>query len=191
MRQTIALVRGDLDLLIALEAAKKPHMQHTLGIAEALHGTGRAAEALEWVRKPGRRSFGEDDDLSPLRIALEARILEDTGARPAAQALRWRCFEARLSADILRDYLKGLPDFDDMEVEDRAFAISRQHANPESALQFFLDWQRLDLAADLIVSNRQHWNGGDWTSFPKSLPCSNTITRSRPQSSTAPCLTTS
>ena len=167
MRQTIALARGDLDLLIALEAAKKPHMQDTLGIAEALHGAGRAAEALEWVRKPGRRSFGEDDDLSPLRIALEARILETTGDRLEAQALRWRCFEAGLSADILRNYLKGLPDFDDMEVEDRAFAIARQHASPESALQFFLDWQRLDRAADLIVSNRQHWNGGDWHTLPK------------------------
>lgn len=167
MRQTIALARGDLDLLIALEAAKKPHMQDTLGIAEALHGAGRAAEALNWVRKPGRRSFGEDDALSPRRVALEARILEAMGDRPAAQALRWQCFEAGLSADILRDYLSGLPDFEDMEAEDRAFATAGKHTNPECALQFFLDWQRLHLAADLIVSNRQHWNGGDWHTLPK------------------------
>lgn len=167
MRQTIALERGDLDLLVALEAAKKPHMQDTLGIAEALLGAGRAAEALDWVRKPGRRSFGEDDELSPRRVALEARILEALGDRPAAQALRWRCFEIRLSADILRDYLKGLPDFKDMETEDRACAVARKHANPESALQFFLDWPRLDLAANLIVTNRQHWKGGDWHILPK------------------------
>jgi len=167
MRQTIALARGDLDLLVALEAAKKPHMQDTLGIAEALLGAGRAAEALDWVRKPGQRSFGEDDDLSPRRVALEALILEDTGDLPAAQALRWRCFEARLSADILRDYLRGLPDFEDMEAEDRAFEVARQHANPETALQLFLDWPRLDLAADLIVIHRQQWNGGNWHSLPK------------------------
>jgi hypothetical protein len=78
MRQTIALARGDLDLLVALEAAKKPQMQDTQAIAKALLEAGRAAEALDWVRKPGRRSYVEDDDLSPGRVALEARIIEAT-----------------------------------------------------------------------------------------------------------------
>lgn len=106
MRQTIAAARGDLDQVIALEAEKRPHLQDTLGIAAQLLEAGRSAEALDWVCKPGRHANGETgSDLSPARVSLEARILMAMGEKPAAQALRWRCFEAMLSAEVLRDYL--------------------------------------------------------------------------------------
>ncbi|WP_300074470.1 DUF6880 family protein [uncultured Ruegeria sp.] len=168
MRQTIAKARGDLDLLIALETKKQPRMQDTLGIAAQLLEAGRSAEALDWVRKPGQRAFGETDrDLSPARVSLEASILEATGDKPAAQALRWRCFEAKLSAVILRDYLRQLWDFEDVEAEDRAHAFALEKAEPEVALQFFLDWPRLDLAANLIAMHPHRWNGGDWHILPK------------------------
>jgi hypothetical protein len=168
MRQILASARGDLDLLIALEGKKPPHMQDTLAIAAQLLDAGRSAEAMEWVRKPGRRTFGETDDgLAPERVSLEARILDATGDRPAAQALRWRCFEVRLSADILREYLKRLPDFEDIEAEDQAHAYALEKTEPEVALQFFLDWPRLDLAAKLIVTHPRRWDGGDWYILPK------------------------
>ncbi len=168
MRQILASARGDLDLLIALELKKKPHMQDTLAISAQLLEAGRTAEALEWVRKPGRRTFGETDDgLASERVSLEARILDATGDRSASQALRWRCFEARLPADILREYLKLLPDFEDIEAEDRAHAFALAKAKPEEALQFFLDWPRLDLAAKLITKHPHRWDGGDWQNLPK------------------------
>lgn len=168
MRQILATARGDLDLLIALELKKKPHMQDTLTIAAQLLEAGRSAEALEWVRKPGGRSFGETDDgLSPERVSMEARILDATGDRLVAQALRWRCYEACLSADILREYLKQLPDFEDIEAEDRAHAFALEKSEPEAALQFFLDWPRLDLAAKLITTHPHRWDGGDWHILPK------------------------
>ena len=167
MRQILASSRGDLDLVIALELKKKPHMQDTLAITAQLLETGRTAEALEWVRKPGRRTFGETDEgLAPERVSLEARILDATSDRSAAQALRWRCFEARLSADILREYLKLLPDFEDIEAEDRAHAFALEKAKPEEALQFFLDWPRLDLAAKLVTTHPHRWDGGDWHNLP-------------------------
>jgi hypothetical protein len=77
MRQTIATARGDIDLLVGLEEKKQPHMQDTLGIAAQLLQAGRASEALDWVRKPGQRRFDDaDGDVSPVRVSLEARILE-------------------------------------------------------------------------------------------------------------------
>lgn len=168
MRQSIASARGDIDLLIALEAQKRLHVQDTQGIAAQLLEAGRAAEALDWVRKPGRRSFdAADNNMSPRRVSLEAQILEALDDKPAAQALRWRCFEASLSADILREYLKHLPDFEDMKAEERAHALALAKAEPEAALQFFLDWPRLDLAAELIVTHPHRWDGRDWRILPK------------------------
>lgn len=35
------------------------------------------------------------------------------------------------------------------------------------ALQFFLDWPRLDLAAKLITTHPHRWDGGDWHILPK------------------------
>lgn len=80
---------------------------------------------------------------------------------------RWRCFEARLSADILRDYLNQLPDFEDIESEDRAHALALEKAEPEGALQFLLDWPRLDLVAKLIVRHPDSWDGSKWHILPK------------------------
>ncbi len=167
MRQMIAEVRGDIDLLIKLESAKKPHMQDVHFMAERLLNTERAIEALEWVRKPGSRVKGQDDPLSPDKIQLEARILEALDDKPSAQALRWQCFETRLSADILRDYLKNLPDFEDIDAEIRALQLGLSHPIPETALRFYLDWLRLDLAAQVVVQHHALWDGGHWHSLPK------------------------
>ncbi|MEO9633740.1 MULTISPECIES: DUF6880 family protein [Alphaproteobacteria] len=165
MRQTIAIARGDLDLLVALEEQKPRHMQRPLGIAAHLLKAGHASDALDWVRKPGPRAF--DEALSPKRVSLEARILDALGEKSAAQVLRWRCFEAILSAGILREYLKQLPDFEDIEAEERAHILALETAKPEVALQFFLDWPRLDLAAKLIEAHPHSWDGGDWHILPK------------------------
>lgn len=168
MRQIIASARGDLDLLIALEVKKKPHMQDTLGIAAQLLAAGRNAEALDWVRKLGRRTFDQTDgDLAPARVFLEAQILDAKGDKAAAQTVRWSCFELHLSADILREFLKQLPDFEDLEAEERAHYLALETAKPEVALQFFLDWPRHDLAAQLIAMHPHRWDGGDWYILPK------------------------
>jgi hypothetical protein len=95
------------------------------------------------------------------------RILESLDDEPAAQSLRWRGFGAVLSADILREYLRHLPDFEDIEAEERAHAWALEKAEPEAALLFFLDWPLLDLAAKLIETHPHRWNGGDWHILPK------------------------
>ena len=166
MRQTIAQARGDIDLLVALESAKKPQDQDVLGMAELLLDAGRLAEALQWVREPRSDVMGQKDPLSPRKVQLEARILEALDDKPTAQNLRWRCFEKQLSADILRDYLKHLPDFEDIEAEESALQLGLSHRIPERALQFFLDWSRLDLAAQVVTRHHTHWHGGNWRSLP-------------------------
>jgi hypothetical protein len=67
-----------------------------------------------------------------------------------AQALRWRVFEQRLSGEALRAFLAPLPDFDDMEAEDKAFATVATSGDVHAALRFFLDWPAVSQAAALI-----------------------------------------
>jgi hypothetical protein len=59
-----------------------------------------------------------------------------TGQDEKAQTLRRTAFEERLSSPYLRAYLKKLPDFDDVEAEERAMAHALGFGILELALAF-------------------------------------------------------
>jgi hypothetical protein len=170
-RQAIANARGDLDGLIALESTKPSNSQDTIGIAERLLEADRLQEALDWVRKEMRSTilYMSATDLADgsaprdfkwlRRSELEARILESIGDKPAAQSLRWKTFEATLSAQMLRDYIGGLGDFEEFEALDRAFDHAFEAKQRYQALKFFLEWPRLDHAATLVLNNHREWGG--------------------------------
>ncbi|WP_096784774.1 DUF6880 family protein [Rhodobacter sp. CZR27] len=177
IRQAIAVARGDLDGLVAIEAAKPDHVQRPLAMAAQLLEAGRAAEALDWVRKEpsplqGRVTILDDDSFDPeapavQRVSLEARILDALGRRDEARALRWEGFAATLSAKLLREHLKSLPDFDDLEAEENALSLALDHPEGLVALGFLLDWNRRDLAARLVIARAESWSGADWYVLPK------------------------
>lgn len=113
VRQAIADARGDLDGFISLEAAKHPNLQNTIQIAKRLLSAGRAAEALDWVRRtsPGGLRMmrfediadetGSRDPMSKPKTLLEARILEALGRGEEAQALRRRSSSRAQAPPIL------------------------------------------------------------------------------------------
>lgn len=169
MRQMIADTLGDLDGLIALEIKKHPDRQDTIGIAERLLEAGRNAEALDWIRRNRDDSSAfksgasrSNHPLSSERTFLEAKILEALGKKDEAQSLRWQAFETRLSADVLRGYVKTLPDFEEFDVLDRAFAHVLSADEIYGALVFFMEWPRPDLAAKKVLAHRFEWNGGEY-----------------------------
>jgi hypothetical protein len=178
VRQAIAGARNDLDGLIALEEKKHPNSQDTIEIAERLLGAGRAKEALVWVRKKPQASLrymsAEDladglvphDPTTPRRISAEAAILTALGNAQAAQALRWSAFEESLNTGILRDYIAALPDFEEFETLDRAFAHALLSSRRYRALAFFMEWPRLDLAAQLVIRDQGKWDGGQYYMLP-------------------------
>jgi hypothetical protein len=171
IRQAIADARGDLDAFIALETSKASAFQDTLGAAKRLLEAGRAEEALDWVRREGRRPIAYLDEAgfadgsgvisvgSTGRPLLEARILEALGRKGDAQALLWSTFESGLDIDALREHVNRLGDFEEFEVLDRAFAHVMAATDRYRALQLLLRWPRLDLAAELVVANYAHWDG--------------------------------
>ena len=99
------------------------------------------------------------DPMSPVHARLEARILEALGDREAAQALRWSSFEATLQGPLLRDYLDALDDFEEFDALDRAFAHALVAPHRHLALDFLLEWPKLDVAARLVIDNHADWNG--------------------------------
>jgi len=173
-RQAIADRCGDVDAYIALADQGLHRAPDTTGIAERLLAAGRTAEALEWIRRPTRPGLRvvlrhDLSDASPgfdsaerERARLEIRILEAMGDRGNAQALRWKSFADGLDAAMLRDYLAHLPDFEEFDALDRAFAHVAASPSRHAALTFFLAWPRLDLAARLVVEHRGVWDGGQY-----------------------------
>ena len=170
IRQAIAVSQGNLDQLIALERSRPDWQRDPLKIARLLLDAGRLGEALDWVRRErkGGLAIATAADLAEgriqraddiVRVRLEARILDAMGERAAAQVLRWQAFEARLDADILREYLTRLDDFTDHDQRERAFEFAATSPQSYLALTFFLAWPNVDRAAALVLAQHAHWDG--------------------------------
>lgn len=171
LRQHIADSRGDVDAFIALETSLPGLRPDAADIAERLARAGRHREALDWLRRPTGSTIRmlrvEDieaglpprDPAAERRARLEIDVLEAMGERSEARALRRKSFETTLDAEILRDHLAHLPDFEDVDALDAAFAHALASPLSYAALRFLVAWPRLHLAGSLVVERRAQWDG--------------------------------
>jgi hypothetical protein len=170
--QDIADGQGDVDAYIALVPAAERSMQHTgAEIGSRLLAAGRAAEALAVLElaRPKRRAGHARDDDDDLYLAgsggdsawEEAYIaaLDATDQQEQAQRLRWAAVEERLSSTHLRTYLKRLPDFEDVEAEDRAMQHALSFRSFSVALNFFREWPDPAHAAQLVLARAPEIDG--------------------------------
>ncbi|WP_312146399.1 DUF6880 family protein [Brevundimonas sp.] len=155
-----------LDLWLSLippEQARSPDV--AADIARRLLAADRTSEAraaleaaLTSPRSNRRWAFGgrhQDLDATRLTPAWETAaiaLLEAEGRGEEAQTLRWSLFERDLSVPALRDYLSRLPDFDDVEALDRAFAHAATAADFDAAMRLFMDWPAHREAANLVLA---------------------------------------
>jgi hypothetical protein len=153
----IADAQGDVDAFIAQydgETRKVPKI--AAEIARRLLTAGRAIEALQTIEAAEhKRSGWPDFEWEDVRIDV-FEALERAGD---AQAARWSCFERFLSTRHLRDYLKRLPDFDDIEAERRALDYVENFKSLPHALSFLATWPALDRAAKLVECRAGQLNG--------------------------------
>jgi hypothetical protein len=77
-----------------------------------------------------------------------------------AQEFRWTTFQRFLSVDHLRAYLRGLPDFDDIEAEEQAIAHALAHPDRGLALMFLVAWPSLKAANQLVRDHHDELDGG-------------------------------
>jgi hypothetical protein len=123
-------------------------------IATRLLAADRAAEALAMLDE------ADTDDGIPQEW-VDARIaaLEACGRVDEAQEMRWKVFTATFAPDYLRDYLKRLPDFEDVEAEDRGLDHVEAKAPIYLALTFLIEWPALERAAALVMARRGAFDG--------------------------------
>jgi hypothetical protein len=170
--QDIADGQADVDAYVALVPAAERARPHTgAEIGRRLLAAGRAAEALAALEasRPKQRAARARDD-EDLYVSgygnsgsawEEAYIeaLDATGQAEQAQRLRWAAFEERLSSTQLRAYLKRLPDFEDVEAEDRAMQHALGFRSFSAALHFFHDWPDQARAAQLVLTRAPEIDG--------------------------------
>ena len=158
--QQIADAQGDVDSFIDQydeKTRKAPGI--AIEIAQRLLAAGRAKEALSTLDAVEFRPRSWLDlDWEQGRID----VLEALGRGDEAQTARWSCFEKELSETHLRDYLKRLPDFDDVEAERRALDHADRYKSLLQALAFLVSWPALDRAARLVTRRSAELNGNDY-----------------------------
>lgn len=113
-----------------------------------------AREVLEGAVKPslmrrGRSGKAEADfDWESAWIDY----LESAGRAEEAQAARWASFERNLSLERAKAYVKRLPDFEDVEAEQRIFDLAAGHGDAEGALTLLMDWPALGEASRFVLA---------------------------------------
>ncbi len=146
----IADASGDVDAYIALQA-KRADPATAATIARRLLDAGRQAEALARLDDIPARAAPSAEV-----FALKAEALEGLGRAADAQLCRLSGFHRTLDPDLLRQYLKRLPDFDDIEAEDAALDFALKAEDTDRALDFLVRWPSLDRAAALVLDRSAH-----------------------------------
>lgn len=153
----IADAQGDVDAYIAQQPEKTRRAPLVAAdIAGRLLSAGRAVEALRML--DGVDARGRTDVPIEWQLA-RVETLESLGRAEEAQAYRWKCFEQSLTDVHLRAFLKRLPDFDDLEAEEKAFTYAQAFPDVHRALAFFLLWPAPPEAAKLVVGRKAELDG--------------------------------
>lgn len=88
---------------------------------------------------------------------------------------------AGLSGEHFRVYLKRLPDFEDIEAEERAMAHAAAHPDLLAAPAFFLNWPSLGRAARLLIDRRDEVDGDHYEFL---TPAAETLAEKHPLAAT-------
>lgn len=155
--QQIAEAQGDTAAYISQYSAQdlaRPDI--SAEVAQLLLSQGQADDALKMLT--GAELTGHAFDQKKWDAAYIACLIA-LDRIDEAQSHRWERFGETLNPELLRDYLKLLPDFDDIEVEDRAKAKALDFENLHLALIFFLGWPDLSCAARLIETRAEELDG--------------------------------
>ncbi|QFU09569.1 hypothetical protein PARPLA_00905 [Rhodobacteraceae bacterium THAF1] len=157
----VADAQGDVDAYMARYSAEQlTYGTIAPGVARRLLDAGRLDEAFAIITRARAADAAKESSPFHFDIAeVYEACLSQMGCTDDLKAHLWQTFEQTLSAPHLRRYLKLLPDFDDIEAEERALNFSEAYPDLEAALGFLIDWPAHDRAARLVLSRPTEIDG--------------------------------
>jgi hypothetical protein len=154
--QALADAEGDVDSYIETHDANSLSNPAIVAcVATRLVAAGRAKEALSYLDDAipeGEFGFIEWNDA---RIAALAASGDEAGA----QNRRWQMFQRTLDDRYLREYLRELPDFEDVDAEQKALAWAETAEDVHRALALLTYWPAHDRASRLVLSRISEMDG--------------------------------
>lgn len=153
--EQIADALEDVDGFIAQQSDRARTMPAVAtAIGQRLLAARRAREALIAIDEADRSRW-----LPPEWEQCRIDALDALGRGSEAQAFRWECFLRTLNADHLRAHLRKLPDFDDIDAEERALDHAIRYPSVHQALTFFIAWPDLRRAGRLVIDRASELDG--------------------------------
>ena len=155
--QEIAAAAGDMHAYVAQFTSKDLKRKDIAAeVALLFINEGRTDDALTLLNDVDQdgRDFGQGAWNHSYLATLEA-----LGRTKDAQEHRWSYFIKALDQSHLRTYIKALPDFEDVEAEEKARAHVLSYPSFSTALSFFLEWPDLLSAAQLIENRLDEIDG--------------------------------
>ena len=157
----IADAQGDVDAYMARYTPE----QLTYGtiapdVVRRLLDAGRVQDAFDIVTRSRDAQKGKSlgffhHDLN----AVYEECLEKLGQQDTLKAHLWETFAQTLSGPSLKKYLKLLPDFDDIEAEEKALDLAERHPHLGGAISFLVDWPARGRAAKVVTARAAELNG--------------------------------
>jgi len=157
----IAVARGDVEgFLRQFDREELTWPDTAASVASQLLAWGRAEQALQILDGAAEEPESPDDSQwHDARIA----VLDALGRHNEAQAMRWDWFSQTLSIPHLREHLKRLDAFEDVEVEERALQLAEAFPDSLLGLQFLVEWPSLSRAARHVLAHEDEWEGDELT----------------------------
>ncbi|MFM7229586.1 MAG: DUF6880 family protein [Cyanobacteriota bacterium] len=153
----IAEARRDVEGYLAQFTAEELSWRDTsTTVGRYLLSCGRAEQALKILNGAANGVVDlQDSQWHDTRIAA----LDALNRCAEAQELRWEWFSRTLSISHLRDHLKRLDDFEDVNVEEQALQVAEQHPVSLLGLHFLVEWGALSRAARHVFAHEDEWEG--------------------------------
>jgi hypothetical protein len=157
----IAVARGDVEGFLRQFDGEELRWRDTAAsVAAQLLTWGRAEQALEIL--DGATEEPDDPQDSQWHDARIA-VVDALGRHNEAQDMRWHWFSQTLSIPHLRDHLKHLDAYEDVEVEERALQLAEAFPDSLLGLQFLVEWPSLSRAARHVLAHEDEWEGDEHT----------------------------
>ncbi|MGI9479871.1 MAG: DUF6880 family protein [Hyphomicrobiaceae bacterium] len=158
----VADAMGDVDGYIATFSPEETrHPVYATYMAVRLADADRADEALTLLDHAAPE-FDDTPEWHMDWINARYHALQKLGRTEELKKLTWKTFETYLSHDHLRAHLKLLPDFDDVEAEEKALNWVTRHPAFLAALLFLVHWPALPRAAQTVSDRTSEIDGSEY-----------------------------